>query len=1162
MYLQLRRYVAPHGDNDSRHGPHDLPLSHVNIFGLAEPCPSLSSLAVFHMQHEFHRVPVTALGFWKHDVLLTGEGTFIKAYDVNKKTLLAKVEVFDGQAVHGIIVEDGCNREPTILVWGGCLVRRLRAHYQLSVLNFELGSLQEADDWILDAAFAPIDSEVAREVAIVTAHNSLTVGTLNGSLDLELKVLLPGSNCILYAAHVTWLSHFKCLIASGTAFGDVIVWSCVLNEAKGAPSVDHETHYNFSAHDGSVFGVQISSNEVASALGGRSHVLASCSDDRTIRIWDISDLSTKRLTHAEEERETGFGPKPNGDSNGPTCLAKVMGHGSRIWSARFLLESRSAKSPEEAPVSIEEVSTVSFGEDASCIFWAMDAIAHPNEGPLFSMRQTDAQKSHTGKNIWSVIIDQSLRIATGGADGSIAIRSWSGPRQVNVPSEVDRKLLLCEGKSDNFKNFAFHAPNSLLATTDNGRLIMLRSDASFALTSDEVSSSIDALRGYSTIASVAGIAFLAGTSGDVYAYIHGSDKVVKIFSTGRKVATLFAETVVDPLAQLSPSTIHLLITNVNAASAQLCVLESDFLTTASSVEASLRQIELTLPDNFVVTSFMQARTNLGSFVVLGSRSGSIAVFDIPLADVNGSIAHTTLCPLVHGKEAVTSIAFARKSDCAVNETVLFSTGRDGTYAAHSLKVKDHKLELCLIHQLALPFGPNVEGIGHSVQGNLWVWGFRSKQFVVFDIFTQQEVMTVECGGAHRTWAFQPCENGGTFFWIKASKLYWKTQRDLPFQSINAGGHGREIKAVAVSKTNPQLIASGAEDTNIKLSTYSSRNSLKTLHTLQKHNTGTQHLQWSADSNHLFSSGGFEEFFIWRIASGVPELGIGVVCESSHPNSGTSDLRITHFSALSVGVSAESPIFRITMTYSDSTLREWSYHDRTWTLLSEGSYLTSCLTQVVSLSPRTSLTHLIDAKDSQNPLITASTDGHLTAWATPKLTSTNSSRPEQLSWLSRHQVHQNSILSLTSYTLGDDSILLLSTGDDNALGITRLQLPGHFPGSIPQLRTLLIPRAHAAAISGLAVLSQVREPNCVTEELTICTTSVDQRLKAWKISVDVAQQGVDGIEVKYLGSRFSAVADGAGVEGVRLHDDEDDDEASGVLVYGVGMEVWTFNDLGC
>lgn len=1060
--------------------------------------------ATLHMQHEHHRVPVTALAFWSDDVVLAGEGSSLKAYDTQRKTLLAVVEVLPDQAIHGIITESG-----SIFVWGGALICQLVARYdQDGSLVLDVGPVVEAEDWILDASFSPPSPRGSLQSALVTAHNSVAIAVLSTTLRVSLESLVPGSNCILYAAHVTWLSPLTCLIASGTAFGDVIVWSCSIEKKDGEFSGTHQTHYTFSAHEGSVFGVNISSPSSASALGGRKHILASCSDDRTIRLWDISDLTATTSTLAEEQRQTGFGSKSSDDSFGPLCLGKVMGHVSRVWHVRFVQDLTT-----ESHTS--QVHIVSFGEDATCIMWVLEASKYDDS--TYSMKQLEAQKAHAGKNIWSVAIDRSLRVATGGADGSVVLRSFNDLKGHGAPNELGRSLLDADDQVDNLKTYAFINRTTLIATTHSGKVTLISFDANGGISSEHVSDTISSLHGYSTMASVPGVAFAAGTQGFVYAYVHGLGKMMKVVETASKVAGLFSNCPGLLNEKASHAQQQLLVTNVASYSALFCQIQ--LLEFPNETDSGLKvdSSALALPPGFVVTSFAHA-THLGlGIVVLGSRSGSIAVYDSQCFREGSRAEPKLLYSAVHGKEAVTSLCFIKDENTHHNSILFLSTGRDGTYACHKLLSPSGDLRMQTVHQISPPFGPNVEGIGYSLEAHLWIWGFRSKQFVVWDVHTQQEVMKVECGGANRNWAFQFGENGGTFVWTKASKVYYETHGRLPFHSINSGGHGREIKSLAISPAKSQLIATGAEDTDIKLSTYKN-GVFKCLHTLQKHNTGIQHLHWSNDGCFLFSSGGFEEFYVWKITYDVPALGIGVVCESAHPNSGASDLRIMHFGAQSYS-NVEQEGFDITMVYSDSSVRAWRYVSKTWSLLAAGNYLTSCLTQC------------LPGADSETSLITCSTDGCLGTWRTDV-------EREILEWDHRHQVHQSAILSLVSHELVDGSRLIITGGDDNALGITRMS------GSVGASRTLLVPRAHAAAVTALAIVD--REHN----RLRVVSASIDQRVKLWQIDIDTEQPGVDGIDIKLLQNSFTAVADVSGIDAIQLSGG-----ASGVLVCGVGMDVW-------
>lgn len=206
------------------------------------------------MQHEHHRVPVTALAFWRHEsyqIILAGEGHYLTAYDSKSRDVLATARIFSDQAIHGIIYQSAPSSR--LLVWGGCLIR----HVDLCVRQdgtfaLTLCHVLKAADWILDATFCEHAGGQGSKVILVTAHNALLL--YDRSNDLQSRKIVPlvdGSNCILYSAHVQWLSPSKCLIASGTAFGDVIFWSCSLDQGADGFVAETAIHYTFSAHEGS-----------------------------------------------------------------------------------------------------------------------------------------------------------------------------------------------------------------------------------------------------------------------------------------------------------------------------------------------------------------------------------------------------------------------------------------------------------------------------------------------------------------------------------------------------------------------------------------------------------------------------------------------------------------------------------------------------------------------------------------------------------------------------------------------------------------------------------------------------------------------------------------------------------------------------------------------
>ena len=479
-----------------------------------------------------------------------------------------------------------------------------------------------------------------------------------------------------------------------------------------------------------------------------------------------------------------------------------------------------------------------------------------------------------------------------------------------------------------------------------------------------------------------------------------------------------------------------------------------------------------------------------------------------------------------------------------------------------------------LHRGTPPFGPNIEGACID-SGDLYLWGFRSTDFVVWNESQKMEVMTVDCGGAHRNWAYHRHSDGsggGKFVYTKASVCHLHVQSEASHQVLQQGGHGREIKAMALSLPvnngggqQPRVLATGAEDTTIRFFDIDSRNrGYKGLSVLTKHTTGLQKLQWSPDGRYLFSAAGCEEFFVWRVRP-APLITIGVVCEAKCPRvTDDRDLRLMDFAVNTVDpTSAENGgledqlTYLLSMVYSDSSIRVFKYRtgSKSFTLLSTGTYTTYCLTQAARLY-----------LDDSFHLCTGSTDGHLAFWplqfsskilntennpqthSTPSTSFSSSSSPSSEyptspTYTHRLRVHQNSIKALIIIPLAPSKALLITGGDDGAIALTILHLSHLEPRSKTPLdpnSTLHVPKAHASAVTALAYLGPYLPlANTITNIVTrtidvsnnettqhhrIASTSNDQRLKTWTISIDLSRTDASGINVRKEGNVHSAVAD--------------------------------------
>lgn len=217
--------------------------------------------------------------------------------------------------------------------------------------------------------------------------------------------------------------------------------------------------------------------------------------------------------------------------------------------------------------------------------------------------------------------------------------------------------------------------------------------------------------------------------------------------------------------------------------------------------------------------------------------------------------------------------------------------------------------------------------------------------------------------------------------------------------------------------------------------------------------------------------------------------------------------------------------------------------------------------------------------SENPryLITAATDGYLAIWDLTDNLSRNEdgkSRPFHV-----HLVHQSTIKSMALVLLTGKhlSYLIFTGGDDNSLAITRVEISGRTDESNTstgstraRTSTLLIPRAHAAAVTAIAILPSkekdtmqlpVGSDSPRTQVFTVLTTSNDQRVKTWSFAIDRDASGVDGVQVKKACNAYTPVAD-AGCVDLMVQDAPSMDAAVAgsqstvrVLICGVGMDVW-------
>ncbi|KAH7156307.1 WD40-repeat-containing domain protein [Dactylonectria macrodidyma] len=1087
----------------------------------------------------FSQCPITALAFFNAgSYLLTGEDTHLAVYDLSAGRFVTRVRVFAGQPIHGIRVLNG-----RVLLWGAAKIAVLAGDGVEELIrggdeNALAAKRVTAPDWIYDAALSPFDTDAA---ALITAHNEVIpvkFDTADGTPTLG-AVVSP-SRPMLYAANLKWVSDDCVLVAGGTVFGDILMWKYHLK------SEQPEMLSVLAGHEGSIFGVQIS-DELPRVDGSTIRLLASCSDDRTVRIWDLTDRQGgKGERNVQHElvapRETGFGSTPGlSGSETERPIAVVMGHASRIWGVKFAPTTLGDVRP------VETLAIYSFGEDSTMQRWRLDLDASSSGDALDSPRSISAVLKHQetidvhdGKHLWAhalTSLGNQTVIATGGADSKISLMTeptFSSSSAEHEPTHQTDTLDLQEvlrsfpnprplssGRGPEIiGRYDFFSQNEVLATSSLGRLMLGTFDKGLQWREvdleDSIAAGVQSCYVLKTIGDKA--ALLGTTSGNLYHYseAHGMKFVGKLPGKIVNIVLLAGS------GEAQGISVEVLVHLHGTPDAQYFTL--DWRTGAILDTADIRGMD----PRFVAMSAAKIK---GGLIAIGSRHGWLSILRRGEGGFRPDLDFST-----SSRDAITGIVPLPGNDADGSASPYFlSTSRDSKYRIYEIESADSDVRLHLRNETAPPFGSIIEGgwFTRDVDPELIMYGFKSKKLIVWNETRREEIATIECGGSHRTFTLMhnPKDpHNLRFGFTRTSKLFIYSQRRSVHRPIKTGTHGREIRALSC---NGRYIATGSEDTTIRIWEYKSQQQgkgsereMRCLASMKLHVTGMQQVKWLGD-DYLLSSAGNEEFFVWRIRrlKNTTYGGLGVVCEAVFDDkSKDGDLRIMDFDASKVGTDG---CIVITMVLSNSALKTYRYTPGSFRLLAQMSYTGACLTQVRHLG----------VNENGLSALTASTDGHLATW---EARFDHEKTPSHV-LVHVAPVHQNGIKSL-DLKATPEGFRVLTGGDDNGLGVASLTVLSGEAGikryTVSNLG--IVRKAHAAAINGVALIQ------CGSATLGI-SVSNDQRVKLWRIGLEMMELVAD---------EYSGVADPGGLDVMESTSDNVDNEKLKVIVGGVGIEVWT------
>ncbi|KAJ1909087.1 WD repeat-containing protein 6 [Tieghemiomyces parasiticus] len=879
------------------------------------------------------QAPVTAIHFLSDEYLLMAVGPYLRVHDLTRRCTVHEVRVLDYGRVHGIVVApipgDAHDRWDVVCYGGkaaGLYHLRLAAGHDSEMSMPEITpiapGLVQLPDWIMDCQwlYNTDSTAVPIELAFAFAHNDVAIYRVadwqpvhRARCDVQ---------CIVYSARFFGRTRASLRVAVGTVFNQALVWD-VGTARQGYDPTGHtpvimSVRHTLVGHEGVIFRLRFSRD---------GNTLATVSDDRTIRLWELNAPSTC------------------------TPATTLYGHTARVWDCQIL----------------DDV-LVSIAEDTACRVWSFN--------PAQFRKDTDDEprplahwRGHRGKSVWSLAINPSRTVAaTGGGDGGV--RLWplgdirraartdeSTLQTMNLPPLVAYAVAdhsMAKPRADFIRNFAYLGDHRIVAATHYGYLLHYdyRNGLYHQLHYDPE------LAGYAMIDASSSNGQVA-----VCGSINGCILAVSIptYPANADSATV---SVVPPFAPLS---LRVATTQIFDVQVHTDPADSRYLHIFATVlnkpikwlqldlrspsEPVLRHaFDLVLPTATLPTCFHWAANR--QILLAGSREGALVAYDVPAFSRGPATSEKyeplSLHPLLnlrrlHGKDTLTCLHVPSVPNPLGPDRQLrvYSGGRDGVVRQLDLSftpghlaaaspnhspspVDPHLLvvdatvpvrqllvhtaaghpvtaRISLVHQERVTKGW-IEGLT-AVDGQLLISVFYRKRFVVVNGTHHYDQLAIPCGGGHRRWYFRTADaalDRAAFVFLRRQQVVAHFAPDRPARAtlvdepvVQPAFHGREVRCLAFAPSTlvvlpgethgaTRLLAAGGEDGVLSLSrvgpasaTTASRDAFRVLATVRRHNSVLKALAWAPCSvlnpatHYLYTAGGHQELRCWAVHAATP-----------------------------------------------------------------------------------------------------------------------------------------------------------------------------------------------------------------------------------------------------------------------------------------------------
>ncbi|KAK7884616.1 hypothetical protein WMY93_027739 [Mugilogobius chulae] len=954
-------------------------------------------LVAFQMETRSLVAPVTALEFFQNQFLLSGEGPVLTVYRLYPSPKsCSSLSVLQHQRIHGI-----------------------RQREDASTTEQEKCELH---DWILDVRWMSGESHPL--LCIALAHNNALL------LDTKTETILYqrscSEGCLLYSAlvlaHKSWSDT---VLIGGTVFNQLVIWkpgSAVESLESKAP-----VECRLLGHTGVIFDISYLQIE---------GVLASASDDRSVRIWQ-----------------------------NPVCLHVLYGHQARVFSVRLL-----------------NSNVFSAGEDGACLMWHKGQVIQSLKGHRAGGVRSLAISSENVQKLFGEARSRGrneenlkdLKFPVDKIDNSELKNSGRYHRWHKRVKRRNGSKSNIEKNNTDLDTVGIGVPK-VICTLDSENSTW--SDCMFIVCSD---------KGVSII--------LCYGSSD-----HQNQRsVTHLCAVGNIVGSVQVFPITKPKSGICLVTgkgkIHSLIWQKGGVDegAWLLVSGSDGLVYRWWIELKDLDLKVEERSTFELPNCAKrwltaaVRVQMGEDVawVCGDRRGSLLLYqektqlpeDQTECDtLNQSMTKDEhmlkLSPVstlfgVHGKQGVTSIF--------QHSGLYYSTGRDG--CVRIFRLKHYVLEVLRVQRAC----KGMEWLEKTLptkcaRSSLCNCRFSRQPFCRLDPVRQERLLSVLCGGGHRSWSLWTDEKehwtgNGALVFIKqgavlASERTLKEASGKLSWTLREGIHGRGIGCVhrlgcIFSQRNAcwEIVATGGEDTSSTVLALNPKNGeMKVLAVLTDHISSvraltavvTQDADRTTLSGLVVSAGGRAQMQCYRLLIGCDERRDAPSCQVIQVAAHRLDEQWerkrnrhkmvkmdpeTRYMSIAV-LKQTSDCVIVALACSDGAVRLFSVSEvnRHIDLLWESFYHQRCVLSVSTCCLRDTQGH------RHKLLFSAATDGQIAVW---DFTSFSSSNQNPSLPIFTVPAHQSGVNSLDIYPMQDNDshlITVASGGDDGQLTVSQIKI---------------------------------------------------------------------------------------------------------------------------